>query len=513
MFTLEDGREHLFQWDTNRRIIVDDDSIDEVHFCNKTDTCSLVVEVKEIAIYNNGKETAKARVAEVPNILLQTDFPIRVYAYLKDGYTKVEHCFKVKARTKPADYAYTETELKNYDTLNNKIDDVEANLNERIDDAFAYVDETNALVLGGVETGKGYVVAKDALVGTNLHIEALPSKNLITYPFTGTTKTEGGITFTDNGDGTITLTGTLDSYSEITLGRITIKESGNYFLSGCPEGGGTSSYCLIANNTKNWNMDIDSGFGVGFYANAGDVYDITITPAGAPTGFTYDGITFKPQLELGEAATEFEVGRVIEGAEVELCGKNVLDVEQEPSKISSYWGVNITEFAKVVGKNAILSIKLKEGKELPKCYFGFIYDYYNTDKNIVQGNAVWMLQPSGLNTLYTNGAKLPADTWHSIIGVGVYGVSGLTSAQAWEVVKDAFDIQLEVGTYVTEYEPYVGATSFEFNEKGMINTTSTMPTYTVIQKDGIGIKVTYHKDLQSTVERLEQAILALGGKL
>ena len=97
MFTLQDGREHLYQWDLDRYIIVEDKTICEVHFCNRTSDCSLVVEVKD-------------GLAPIPNILLQEARPIRAYAYCDDKYTLTEQQFTVKSRTRPDDYVYTETD-------------------------------------------------------------------------------------------------------------------------------------------------------------------------------------------------------------------------------------------------------------------------------------------------------------------------------------------------------------------------------------------------------------------
>lgn len=125
MFTLQDGREHFYQWDINRQIIVSDPTVTEVHFCNKTDTCSLVVEVEQTEVYADNQLSVVHCVANVPNILLQSDFPIRVYAYCNDGYTKVEKVFKVHSRTKPSDYAYTETEIKSYEYLDKKLTEIE----------------------------------------------------------------------------------------------------------------------------------------------------------------------------------------------------------------------------------------------------------------------------------------------------------------------------------------------------------------------------------------------------
>lgn len=111
MFRIADGREHFYAWDLDRQIIVDDPSIVEVHFCNRTEDVSLVVEVV------NG-------LANVPNILLQSSFDMRVFGY--DGKaTRYDAVFKVKAKTKPSDYVYTETEIKSYEYLENKIREIE----------------------------------------------------------------------------------------------------------------------------------------------------------------------------------------------------------------------------------------------------------------------------------------------------------------------------------------------------------------------------------------------------
>lgn len=117
MFKIFDGRSQFYQWDLDRKLIVEDASVTEVHFCNRTDDCSLVVEVYDM----DG-----LRIANVPNILLQQDWRINVYAY-DSNYTK--HCEKydVVKRSKPADYVYTETEIKNYDDLVARVDQIEKN--------------------------------------------------------------------------------------------------------------------------------------------------------------------------------------------------------------------------------------------------------------------------------------------------------------------------------------------------------------------------------------------------
>ena len=121
MFKIHDGREHFYQWDIDRKLIVEDSAITQVHFCNRTDDCSLVCET-----YVKDGMT----LVDVPNILLQTDWRIRAYAY-DNQYTKHEQTYDVLSRTKPGDYAYTETEILNYNTI---VEKFETNISKEVQD-------------------------------------------------------------------------------------------------------------------------------------------------------------------------------------------------------------------------------------------------------------------------------------------------------------------------------------------------------------------------------------------
>lgn len=121
MFSLYDERTQLYQWDLNRKVIVSDTTICEVHFCNRTSDCSLVVE----PYWLDG-----VFVADIPNILLQDSRPIRVYAYCDDEYTLTEQQFTVKSRTKPTDYVYTQTEVITIQGVERRIDKLEETLED-----------------------------------------------------------------------------------------------------------------------------------------------------------------------------------------------------------------------------------------------------------------------------------------------------------------------------------------------------------------------------------------------
>lgn len=119
LFSIYDGRSMFWQWDLNRKLIVNEDTCSEVHFCNGTDECSLVC-----SIYNLDGQ----RVVDVPNVLLHSALPISVFVYIKDSdgaYTKRAALFNVHPRTRPADYIYTETEVKNLESLERRIQQLE----------------------------------------------------------------------------------------------------------------------------------------------------------------------------------------------------------------------------------------------------------------------------------------------------------------------------------------------------------------------------------------------------
>ena len=172
MFKILNGREHFWQWDINQKLLVEDATIKEVHFCNRTENCSLVVEVK------NG-------VADVPNILLQNAWTIRVYAFCGEC-TRVEEHFKVRARSKPSEYVYTETEVKNYEDLRQEIEWLKENgfnldgyaTEEYVDNALAQADFVTEDRLDGALMDMGDYVrntVKDAV--ENLDIEGVKGED------------------------------------------------------------------------------------------------------------------------------------------------------------------------------------------------------------------------------------------------------------------------------------------------------------------------------------------------
>lgn len=106
MLTLNDGRKSLYQWDIDRTATVNVEC-DEVHFANMGYGDAPVVKVVDNAV-------------NIPNQLLTTAAPVYCWAFVRQndgGYTKKEKVIHVIKRAKPADYVYTETEVKSIEKV------------------------------------------------------------------------------------------------------------------------------------------------------------------------------------------------------------------------------------------------------------------------------------------------------------------------------------------------------------------------------------------------------------
>lgn len=130
MMRRENEKKAFYQWDLDQHIILPEtEGSIEAHFWQEGLTDAMVVEPKT----EDGQI-----IAAVPNILLQKASPIKAYIYRKDTgkYTAQKRIFQVLEREKPADYVYTETEVKSWDKLsermNKTLDEVEEALDEII---------------------------------------------------------------------------------------------------------------------------------------------------------------------------------------------------------------------------------------------------------------------------------------------------------------------------------------------------------------------------------------------
>lgn len=152
---------------------------------------------------------------------------------------------------------------------------------------------TNAITSGAVYTDSANQQLEiDYAINTG-------SKNLL--KLNATSQTINGVTFTVNDDQTITVNGTASAtttYVLVPKAQAILIPDGDYILSGCPTGGGTTTYDLrwylySANKSA---YDMGSGASV---AKDGNTTSSNIAII-IRSGVTVTNITFKPMLRLQE---------------------------------------------------------------------------------------------------------------------------------------------------------------------------------------------------------------------
>lgn len=220
---------YFWQWDANRKLIVEDGGVcSQVHYCNGSGE-SLVCVVR-----TEGDQ----RVADVPNILLQQAKPIKAYLYTEaeDGTrTRSSHRFTVLARSKPEGYVYTETEALNYVYLDNRLKDLEGEgLANAVNEALAQAQASGEFK---GEPGDDYVLTE----ADKTEI-AKQTAGMVEIPECDAVKTVNGITPDENGN--VEIETTPDELEQIALltelgmlpavhdtnGAILTDENGNVIL-------------------------------------------------------------------------------------------------------------------------------------------------------------------------------------------------------------------------------------------------------------------------------------------
>ena len=146
---------------------------------------------------------------------------------------------------------------------------------------------------------KGGYVKED----TTFYANDFKCRNLLGATSSIPNKTSYEVTFTNNGDGTITANGTASGGNaaiNIYTNNLNLK-AGTYVLSGCPNGGSSEKYYIATNILGASVYD----YGEGVVINApSDVTNKSIW-INVVNGQSVSNLVFKPQLEIGSEVTPF----------------------------------------------------------------------------------------------------------------------------------------------------------------------------------------------------------------
>ena len=139
-------------------------------------------------------------------------------------------------------------------------------------------------------------------------------KNLLSYPYNFTTRTENGLTFTDNGDGSITINGTATIQTGFMFRNQildVIDKTKAYVLSGGEDGNVVLRIEFYNGTTwKNLVNTGNDGRAIIDFTKMNFDYTRVSVALVVKANTVCDNITIKPQLELSETATEYEPYRV-----------------------------------------------------------------------------------------------------------------------------------------------------------------------------------------------------------
>lgn len=186
------------------------------------------------------------------------------------------------------------------DNLNEKIDNIEPGSGGGTTYELSRTDDT--ITLTGGDGSSSEITDSSAY---------LSRENLLVYPYYNNTSTKDGVTFTDN-NGIITATGTSTATFSGFMCRHRndnklVLPIGTYTLSGCPEGGSTSTYYITIgrnDSSGSW-IDIGNDIGEGITFTLTEESQIGITIA-IKQDVTVENLIFKPMLEVGTVAHEYQ---------------------------------------------------------------------------------------------------------------------------------------------------------------------------------------------------------------
>ncbi len=399
----------------------------------------------------------------------------------------------------PAALAELDGKIDAVEELDSKIDAVEEAV-VAVEEAVAAAADASktANALKGRVQGNAVAMSDISPIAHELDV-TVDIPNLLQYPYTDTTKTENGITFTDNGDGSITVNGTAtgEAYFEL-MGGGTLEElfgitDGEYTLSGCPSGGSVNGgYSLILSGDYHSFYDEGDGVSVNLADNSviGECnFTIMIKP-----DVVCDNLVFRPQFKRSSAT-------------VKQYGKNLFDFKQQP-KVITFTSNGGTE-RKYIG----YEIHLPAGT----------YTLHAEAVDEVKHEFIYGAICDGQNKFVSSVNLLLGDTFQTVTitpeeGQVLYiynGVSSLANDMA-NVFLVYYNVQIEVGETATPYEPYRGLLATATVEAdGTVNgLMSHYPSTTLLtDAEGATIECEYNKDLNKAYDALVQAIISLGGNV
>lgn len=185
---------------------------------------------------------------------------------------------------------------------------------------------------------------KDAIEDVTRSLTII-NENLIPYPYHETTRTINGVTFIDNGDGTITANGTATddlSFWIKYFNDLEIDDNIKYTISGSPNGSSSGKYCLSARVYTKKDAPSPSSGEIIRVSQAGTVvtgYKYIAPYISVWKGVTLNNVIFKPMLEYGTVASDYKQYSMSNAGlqeQIEMCKENLIPFPYCATSTGSY---------------------------------------------------------------------------------------------------------------------------------------------------------------------------------
>ena len=233
-----------------------------------------------------------------------------------NGYTEISETDKISTIAKRKTNGcietrtpYADVEAANKGYVDTAISDTQGQLaqtNQNVEDLYTILEQAQVVTVTTLEqayTTRETADGENIVDGVQTTVKEICGKtvkteNLIPYPYAETTKTQNGVTFTVNSDGSVTVNGTATSDADFMLLRGPIQSySESYFLSGCPTGGSDTTYYI----SESFTASKDTGNGVVLNNLPSDqAWRIVIK-----SGTTVNNLVFRPMLNAGTEAKPY----------------------------------------------------------------------------------------------------------------------------------------------------------------------------------------------------------------
>lgn len=374
------------------------------------------------------------------------------------------------------------------------------------------VSNTFANALKGNASGEAVRIDDASPVAHEMAVK-VKSKNLFPYPFYHKTKTQNGVTWTDNGDGTITTSGTATDTSVFSVigggGFIEGIAGKTVSISGCPKGGSTSTYYFRTQFKQRGGgvlLTVDD-IGNGKFNVLVPDGTVAIDAFFAIRSGAGDSLVFKPQIELGATATTFAPHIEPSAAKVLAQGKNLLRYPyKEKSKTTN--GITFT-----VNDDGTV---LVDGTATAKATFTL----YAENAPMVAGCESNKLVLSGCPSGGSSSTYYLFADWVGVrdSGAGVVLPTSTYRTYSFTLVVESgttmnnllFKPQVEV-EQKSAYEPYIEPTEYAVNEDGTVDGVTPLDPTTTLMTDTAGavLDVTYTRDANKVVNELTSRLAAL----